>query len=80
MRLIIPFLIICLFGCSTKEKMIDANNHGQKLYYDKCSGCHRLYKKAEYEPKRWNEIMNVMKKKSHLSDDEERMIIKYLTE
>jgi len=80
MRLVIAFLIICLSGCSTKEKMIDANNHGQKLYYEKCSGCHRLYNKTEYEPEKWKEIMHVMKKKSRLTDDEERMIIKYLAE
>jgi hypothetical protein len=80
MRLLIPFLIICLFGCSAKEKMIDTNNQGQKLYYEKCNGCHRLYNKSDYEPKRWIEIMDVMKKKSHLTDDEERMIIKYLAE
>ena len=80
MRLLILSLIICLFGCSAKEKMIDTNNAGQKLYYEKCNGCHRLYDKTEYEPKKWREIMNVMKKKSHLTNDDERMIIKYLAE
>jgi len=80
MKLIIFLLIICIFGCSSKEKMIDVNNRGQKLYYEKCNGCHRLYEKGEYDKKIWKEIMQKMKKKSHLTEDEERMIIKYLVE
>jgi uncharacterized ParB-like nuclease family protein len=80
MKTVVILFLLIFVSCSSKEKIMDINNEGQKLYYDKCSGCHRLYKKAEYKSNRWKEIMNLMKKKSHLTDDEERMIIKYLAE
>lgn len=80
MKTVVILFLLIFVSCSSKEKIIDINNEGQKLYYEKCNGCHRIFNKSEFESKRWKEIMNAMKKKSHLSEDEERMIIKYLAE
>ena len=73
--LLVIFLIIV--GCSTSKYFI---SNEEELYYEKCAGCHRPHDRSEYDSTEWYSIMEKMSKKANLSDEENRMIIKYLTD
>lgn len=70
-------LLLTFIGCSTAVYL---ENSSQKLYSQKCSGCHRLYNKNEYTVKQWEKILPEMSKKSKLSKEEENQILMFLTD
>ncbi|MFA3783114.1 hypothetical protein ABRY23_08635 [Melioribacteraceae bacterium 4301-Me] len=77
MKYFFLLLLLGVIACSSTEYF---NSNGEKLYYNKCSGCHRLYKKDEFTKSKWKDIMVVMKEKAKLSDDETKAILNFLTE
>ncbi|MCL4549372.1 MAG: hypothetical protein M1495_12475 [Bacteroidetes bacterium] len=77
MKYLLSAIFLMIVGCSASKHF---TSKGEELYYEKCTGCHRLHDKGEYDSAEWYSIMEKMSKKSHLSDDEGRAIIKYLTD
>ena len=49
-----------------------------KLYINKCSGCHFLYRPYEYSLKKWNEMLPEMKTEAKLTDEQYLMIENYI--
>lgn len=77
-------LIICviLAGCS-KHTIQTTNTKfplGQKLYFSKCSGCHRTFDRLEYSPEKWDSILVTMRSKAKITIEQEKEILLFLKE
>jgi trimethylamine-N-oxide reductase (cytochrome c) len=71
-----PLLIfLFILGCSGSKHF---TNEGEKLYYDKCSGCHRVYQKSELNAEKWKEKLNEMAPHAKLKNEEKEIILKFL--
>ncbi|MBM4165765.1 MAG: hypothetical protein FJ218_02420 [Ignavibacteria bacterium] len=53
-------------------------HQGRELYIVKCSGCHTLYEPQKRSEFQWNEILNEMKSRVKITEDETELILKYL--
>ncbi|MFA7229189.1 MAG: hypothetical protein WC061_09145, partial [Melioribacteraceae bacterium] len=53
---------------------------GEKLYYDKCGGCHRVYEKSDFTKGRWVDELEDMSRRAKLSPEEKNLIKNYLFE
>ena len=76
MKIIFSLVFLFIAGCAAT---IIYSNKGEELYYNKCSGCHRLHSKTEFNSEKWKSEVEEMSKKARLNEDEKRMIIEYLT-
>ncbi len=72
------FLYLVFIGIVACSAARNYTSNEEKVYYEKCSGCHRPHDRNEHNAEEWSAVMKKMSKKAHLSDDENRMIIKYL--
>lgn len=72
------FIIIFIFiiGCSAHKYF---TSEGEKLYYEKCGGCHRPYPKSELKTEEWKMKMEEMDKRTKLNGEEKRLILLYLS-
>jgi len=77
MKYFLFLIFLCIVACSAVRNYISVE---EKVYYEKCSGCHHPHDKDEHNAREWYLIMEKMSKKARLNGDENRMIIKYLTE
>ncbi len=48
------------------------------LYLTKCTKCHKLYDPKSYNDEQWDGWMKKMKKKAHLSGEQDALIRQYL--
>lgn len=76
MKIIFSLILLFIAGCAAT---IIYCSKGEELYYNKCSGCHRLHSKTEFTSEKWKSEVEEMSKKARLNEDEKRMIIEYLT-
>ena len=76
MKVTVCLVLLFLAGCAAT---IIYSSKGEELYYNKCSGCHRLHLKTEFTNEKWKSEIEEMGKKAKLNEDEKRMIIEYLT-
>jgi hypothetical protein len=53
--------------------------HGRNLYSKRCSSCHELFEPARFDGKRWQTELSQMRDRAGLRDDEERLILQYLS-
>ena len=77
-------LLLILIACS-QGYIINMNEkteypEGRDLFASKCSGCHRLPYPSEYTSTQWDSILLPMKKKAKLTDKQQLLILKWLTE
>lgn len=79
MKYILFFILLLVIGCSTQTTYLNNAQPGFELYNEKCSGCHRLHAKTEYTKAEWMQILNVMKMKAKLTEEENLIIEQYLT-
>ena len=49
-----------------------------KLYTTKCMRCHKSYEPRVYEQSQWESWMGKMRKKAHLSPEQEKLLGRYL--
>ncbi len=52
--------------------------NGRKLYIEKCGGCHSLSVPARYSVLEWEHIMEKMKIKAAVSEEEKNLMMRYL--
>jgi hypothetical protein len=51
---------------------------GRRRYVNKCGGCHPLYAPSAYPGAVWNEQVEEMRGRAHLTDEDKRLILTYL--
>lgn len=51
---------------------------GRKLYVEKCGGCHSLSAPAQYSVQEWERIMEKMKIRAAVSEEEKNLMMRYL--
>lgn len=56
------------------EERVQAATH---LYLWKCSKCHGLYNPRDYQETEWQSWMDRMSRKSHLSAEENRLVLQF---
>lgn len=49
---------------------------GYKLFSDKCSGCHQLYRPNKYSITQWNRILPKMFPKAKVSSEEQQKLVR----
>ena len=49
-----------------------------KLYTTKCMRCHKSYEPRVYEQNQWETWMGKMRKKAHLTPEQEKLLSRYL--
>ncbi len=83
--LLIGLLILSPFSCSRRMTSIpDMNSPHAQTYMRRCMSCHALPHPSRLDMKRWEKILDIMKKRIEergqppLTEEEERMIIEYL--
>jgi hypothetical protein len=52
---------------------------GRTLYSKRCSTCHELFEPAHFSGPRWKAQLVEMRDRAGLKEDEERLILQYLT-
>jgi hypothetical protein len=52
---------------------------GRTLYAKRCATCHELFEPAHFSGPRWKAQLAEMRDRAGLKDDEERLILQYLT-
>jgi hypothetical protein len=57
---------------------VDELELDRRLYADRCSGCHRLYRPQQYPENEWPEQVTNMRRKAHLTDEEVTHITRYV--
>ncbi len=77
MKYLLFLFLIAAIACSSGKYF---SSNGEKLYYDKCSGCHRIHNKNEYDSEKWAKVLEEMKKKARLTTEEEKAILNFLVE
>lgn len=53
--------------------------HGRALYSKRCSSCHQLFDPARFSAERWQKELAQMRNRAGLHDNEERLILQYLS-
>jgi hypothetical protein len=51
---------------------------GRTLYIQKCSGCHTLRLPSEFTEEKWGTIIQEMKMKAKLDEEESRKVLQYI--
>lgn len=51
---------------------------GRRLYIDRCSGCHTLYRPAAYRPEQWAAMVEEMTERARLDRGQVDAIVRYL--
>jgi uncharacterized ParB-like nuclease family protein len=64
-----------IVGCSAA---IIFNSEEERLYYEKCGGCHRVYSRSEFSREHWLKEFDEMSGKAKLNENDKAMIRKYL--
>ena len=57
---------------------IDSLLMGRKLYTNHCGSCHNLHLPEQYTRTHWEEEIHYMKRKAKITDDEARLITKFV--
>lgn len=57
---------------------VQETKNATKLYTTKCMRCHKSYEPNTYTQAEWDSWMSKMKKKAHLSAEQEDLLFKYL--
>lgn len=52
--------------------------HGRKLYVNRCSACHALYKPAQFKAAEWPTLVERMAGNAKLNPDQKRDVLGYL--
>lgn len=69
------FLLLFVFGCAT----VSYTSVEEKVYFEKCGGCHRVYKREDFTKEKWINELEEMTKRAKLSDEDKKMILEFLT-
>lgn len=77
MKYSLLLLLLFLAACSTA--LVFASKE-EELYYEKCGGCHRVYKKSEFSKEHWQKEVEDMSKRAKLTSEQKKMILNYLFE
>ena len=78
---VLTFAIVLLGCAGPANRTVLAQSEtetGRKIYYVKCSKCHKFYDPKQYSDEEWKMWMGKMKKKAKLSDEQERMLSNYI--
>lgn len=86
--LLVIVLVICkcssaLYNPTTADAQnsgtsLDSLIAGRKTYIESCSSCHSLYLPEQYTKREWIIIMDSMQTKSNLTEEQKKIILKYL--
>ncbi|MDP2035735.1 MAG: hypothetical protein Q8L04_00010 [Ignavibacteria bacterium] len=70
------FILILLFvvGCASAIY----SSKEEKLYVEKCGGCHRVYAKSEFSKEHWLKEFDEMTKRAKLDEAQKMMMRNYL--
>lgn len=79
-----------VFACSTSiyipkestlytKETLSALQKGRVTYINKCGSCHTLYLPEKYGTSQWRSQIARMAAKAKLTDQEEELILRYLT-
>ncbi len=87
MKLLIPlfaFVLILIASCAASYR-IDMNEEtnypeGRYLYASKCNACHRTYNPNEFRKAEWDKVLNEMKPKAKITDEEKELIYSWISE
>lgn len=74
MKFSIVLILLFIVGCASAIY----SSKEEKLYVEKCGGCHRVYAKAEFSKEQWIKEFDEMTKRAKLGNDEKLMLQKYL--
>ena len=77
MKYLLLTVFLFVVGCAAANKFSDA---GEKLYAEKCSGCHRLYSREEFTADQWKTRLEEMSRKAKLSGEEKKILQRYMAE
>ena len=79
----ITLLLFGLTGCLGESVLKQNKSESitpEKLYREKCGGCHALYEREKYQSEEWRSIIIRMEKKAHLDESQSKLILQYLTD
>jgi nitrate/TMAO reductase-like tetraheme cytochrome c subunit len=65
---------------NAQELSKSEESHAKRLYNLKCSKCHEFYEPSGYSENDWQQWMIKMKKKSHLSQSDYELLLRYTGE
>lgn len=73
----LPFAILALAALACAGTRLP-DGEDAALYRLKCGGCHRLYSPTELNPASWEEILDRMRIRAHLTDEETETVRRYV--
>jgi mono/diheme cytochrome c family protein len=65
-------------GRNGQATSLSALQHGRKLYLNRCSACHALYRPARFQAARWPALVEGMAANAKLNPEQQRDILAYL--
>ncbi|MBI3124169.1 MAG: hypothetical protein HYZ10_07180 [Ignavibacteriales bacterium] len=69
-------ILLFIVGCASAIY----SSKGEKLYVEKCGGCHRVYAKDEFSKEHWLKEFDEMTKRAKLDGAQKMMMRNYLFE
>jgi cytochrome c5 len=60
------------------EKDVERFNEGKALYENNCAKCHKLYDTKQFNANDWKPIVEIMRKKAKLTEEEGDKIFYYV--
>ena len=76
MKFSIVLILLFIVGCASAIY----SSKEEKLYVEKCSGCHRLYSMTEFSKEHWLKEFDEMTKRAKLDETEKRVLWNYIFE
>lgn len=89
--ILLAIVSIVAFSCATKTKVATTEtvkeeiiavkdySEGKALYENNCARCHKLYDTKEFSAEDWKPIVERMRKKAKLTEEEGAKIYDYVT-
>jgi len=77
----IMILLSTFNGCASDNSTKKNENEmitAERLYKEKCGGCHAIYEKEKFSNEEWQRVLIRMGKKAHLDDNQNKLIQQYL--
>lgn len=76
MKYSVALILLFVIGCASAIY----SSKEEKLYVEKCGGCHRLYARTEFSKEHWLKEFDEMTKRAKLEEMEKRMLWNYIFE
>ncbi|OGU69859.1 MAG: hypothetical protein A2499_01115 [Stygiobacter sp. RIFOXYC12_FULL_38_8] len=74
MKYSIVLILLFIVGCASAIY----SSKEEKLYVEKCGGCHRVYAKDEFSKEHWLKEFDEMTKRAKLDEAQKMMMRNYL--